>query len=95
MPPPIRPRPRNAMRGELMAGKFPDAHAERYNKRAKNSGGKFGGVEMETRLWVWGLAGPPTAAVCRCGNERETAQRAARPPTSRGLPMTAHCGHAC
>ena len=64
MPPPIRPRPRNAMRGVLMAGEFPDANAERYNKRAKNAPRKFGGVEIAKRLWLWGLVGRPTDLVC-------------------------------
>jgi hypothetical protein len=47
-----------------MAGEFPDAHAERYNKRAKNSGGKFGGVETAKRLRLGGLVGRSTDVVC-------------------------------
>ena len=91
MPPPIRPRPRNAMRGVLMAGEFPDVNAERYNKRAKNSGGKFGGVGMGKRLRLgvsW--ADPPTRCACPGPVVKP---RGSQP--SPGLPMTVHCGHAC
>ena len=47
-----------------MAGKFPDVNAERYNKRAKNAAGQFGGVETAKRLRLGGLVGRSTDVVC-------------------------------
>ena len=64
MPPPIRPRPRNAMRGVLMAGKFPDVNAERYNKRAKTAAENSAALEWKNGARLGGLVGRPTDVVC-------------------------------
>ena len=78
-----------------MAGEFPDVNAERYNKRAKTAAENSAALKLKNGFGFGVSRVRPPTRFAGAGTSVKPHSAQHGPPTSRGLPMTAHCGHAC